>query len=476
MGSRTCMPTACNDGIDDDGDGKVDFPVEPGCASVDDNDETDDCPSGPNCPQCSNTIDDDANGSTDYPADTSCPSAAGAVERTCPLEQDAFVPITTATITDTLVGAHDDHDPSCGGDGGPDRQYALTIPALETLRVDTNGSTFDTVLSLMTAMCSEPSLTCDDDGGTGGGTSSIVQSNVAAGTYIVSVDAASSSTTLGDYNLHISGVLGAGASCEPADTLGGALACDPIAPCGGTAGSRVCTPAACNDGVDDDGDGNVDYPNDPGCDSILDNDETDSCPGAGCPACSNAIDDDTDAKTDFAMDPSCWAAAAPSEAFCALESDRTLLIVQPQTTGTTASGNNDFAHQSCQFSTNSDAALALVLPVPVATLQIDTNGSAISDTVLSVRDASCGNELACNDDGGTNLRSLISLTNVAAGTYSVIVDGYSSNNGPFVLNVHGTVATWHGLHVAAVRDRRARVPDELHVRNVSVTAQAVLAQ
>ena len=62
------------------------------------------------------------------------------------------------------------------------------------------------------------------------------------------------------------------------------------------------------------------------------------------------------------------------------------------------------------------------------------------DSVLSVRDATCGTELACNDDGGTSLRSLVNLTNVAAGTYSVIVDGYSSNNGPFLLNVHGTVA------------------------------------
>jgi hypothetical protein len=436
MGSRTCMPAACNDGIDNDGDGKVDFPAEPGCASLDDNDETDDCPSGPNCPQCSNAIDDDANGQTDYPTDTSCASAAGAVERTCPLEQDPLLSITTATVSDTLVGAHDDHDPSCGGGGGADRAYLLTVPALETLQLDTDGSAVDAVLSLMSATCNEPSLACNDDFGG----ASVVQNNVAAGTYIVAIDVWDSFTTPDTYDLHVSGVLAPGASCEPADTLGGAFTCDPLAPCAGTAGSMHCTPALCDDGLDNDGDGLIDYPNDPGCDSIVDNDETDSCPGAGCPVCANGVDDDSDTTTDFAADHSCWAASGTDEAFCPTETDRTQLIIAPQTFGTTVGGTNDFS-QSCQPTTNADTTLALVLPVPVDTLTIDTNGSELSDTVLSVRDSTCGNELSCNDDGGLDLRSKVTLHSVAAGTYSVIVDGYSSHVGAFVVHVAGTVAT-----------------------------------
>ncbi|NVB85062.1 MAG: hypothetical protein HOV81_42235 [Kofleriaceae bacterium] len=440
MGSRTCTEAACHDSIDSDGDGKPGFPLDPGCTSVNDNDETDDCPSGPNCPQCSNGIDDDASGQTDYPADPNCASASGALERTCPLEQDMFAPITMPSTTDTLVGAHDDHNPSCGGDGGPDRLYTLTIPALKTLRLDTNGSTFDTLLSLMGAACTEPSTQCDDNSGTTAGASSITRSNIAAGTYVVAVDAANTTTVLGNYTLHVSGVLNAGASCEPANTLGGALVCDVLSPCAGTAGSRICTPVACIDGNDNDGDGKTDFPNDPGCDSVLDNDEADACPGPGCPVCSNGADDDTDTKTDFPTDPSCWAASAPDEAFCTAETNRTLLVMTPQTTGTTVGATNDFNPQSCQSNTNNDVTLALVLPVPVASLSIDTNGSALSDTVLSVRDATCGNEIDCDDDGGTSLRSRITLTNVSPGTYSVIVDGYSTNTGEFVLNVSGTVA------------------------------------
>jgi hypothetical protein len=320
--------------------------------------------------------------------------------------------------------------------------YSLTIPAMKTLRIDTNGSSFDTLLSLMSALCTEPSIECDDDSGSGMNAPAIVRTNVAAGTYIVAVDAINSFATLGAYNVHVSGVMMPGASCEPADTLGGALVCDVNAPCGGPVGSRICTPVACIDGTDNDGDGKTDYPNDPGCDDMLDDDETDACPGAGCPVCANGADDDTDTKTDFPADPSCWAASAPSEAFCAPETNRTLLVMTPQTTGTTVGATNDFTSLSCQTRTNNDVTVALVLPVPVASLVIDTDGSALSDTVLSVRDANCANQIACDDDGGsTALRSRISLTNVAAGTYSVIVDGYDTNTGAFVLNVRGTVAS-----------------------------------
>jgi hypothetical protein len=439
-GSRTCAPAACNDGVDNDGDGKADFPLDPGCTSISDNDETDDCPGGPNCPQCSNGLDDDTDGQIDYPADTSCLSASGTIERMCPTEQDMLVPITTGTIMDTIVGAHDDHNPSCGSDGGADRLYSLTIPALKSLHIDTESSAFDTLLSLMTATCNEPSVECDDDDGSSSGASLIDRTTVAAGTYVVAVDAYSSTTTPDTYNLHVSGVLATGASCEPANTLGGALACDVSEPCSGPAGARHCTAPACSDGVDNDLDGKTDYPNDPGCDSPLDSDEIDTCPGAGCPVCANAADDDTDTKTDYPVDPSCWAASGTTEAFCPAESDRALLIVTPQTSGTTVGGTDDFDVQSCQSNTNNDATLALILPVPVDTLTIDTTGSALSDTVLSVRDATCGNELGCDDDSGGSFRSLITLSAVAAGTYAVIVDGYNSNIGAFVLNVHGTVA------------------------------------
>jgi outer membrane protein assembly factor BamB len=119
----------------------------------------------------------------------------------------------------------------------------------------------------------------------------------------------------------------------------------------GDAASRVpfdlvalCVPgttgcAACNDGLDDDGDGKIDFPADPGCTSAadvseraecedgIDNDhdgKTDWPADAGCrnrlpratesPACSNGVDDDGDGKIDFPADPSCTATWGESEA------------------------------------------------------------------------------------------------------------------------------------------------------------------
>jgi List-Bact-rpt repeat protein len=42
--------------------------------------------------------------------------------------------------------------------------------------------------------------------------------------------------------------------------------------------------AQCSDGIDNDGDGLIDYPSDPGCTGALDNDETESPPGPSPPA------------------------------------------------------------------------------------------------------------------------------------------------------------------------------------------------
>jgi hypothetical protein len=58
----------------------------------------------------------------------------------------------------------------------------------------------------------------------------------------------------------------------------------------------------CADGIDNDGDGLIDYPQDPGCDSARDNDETDPPPPAA--QCADGIDNDGDGKIDLA-DPGC---------------------------------------------------------------------------------------------------------------------------------------------------------------------------
>lgn len=69
---------ACDDGTDDDGDGRTDFPGDPGCTSQDDTSEL-------GAVQCDNGLDDDGNGHVDYrpdgSGDTGCESLTDDVER-----------------------------------------------------------------------------------------------------------------------------------------------------------------------------------------------------------------------------------------------------------------------------------------------------------------------------------------------------------------------------------------------------------
>jgi subtilase family protein len=81
---------ACSNNLDDDGDGKVDYPADPGCTGATDTNETD-APPPPPPPACSNGADDDGDGKVDYPADPGCTSSNDTDEF------DASVPPTTVS-------------------------------------------------------------------------------------------------------------------------------------------------------------------------------------------------------------------------------------------------------------------------------------------------------------------------------------------------------------------------------------------
>ena len=68
--------TACNDGVDNDLDGTIDYPADPGCTSLADDSERD-----LNGPVCDDTIDNDSDGLVDYPEDPGCISPFDEGER-----------------------------------------------------------------------------------------------------------------------------------------------------------------------------------------------------------------------------------------------------------------------------------------------------------------------------------------------------------------------------------------------------------
>ncbi|MGE3545423.1 MAG: hypothetical protein AB7L28_15905, partial [Kofleriaceae bacterium] len=426
-----CSKPMCDDGVDDDGMGDgADWPDDPGCTSKTDNDESDDCPGGPNCPECGNDVDDDGDMNTDYPADNTC-GAAGDASESC-LSSEGVTLITGPMTTGMTTGGTSDLMPACGSSvsSGPDRHYRLDIPAVSTLNLNLTAN-YDTVSVLLGSTCSGTPISCS-------GALNMAVTNLAAGTYYFIVDGYDNSD-FGTYTINLNGTIANGARCDGPLATSGALVCGPGHACKGPMNNKTCQPALCGDGIDNDGDMKADYPFDPGCTSIADDDETDDCPsGASCPVCGNGLDEDTDMTTDWPNDYGCASAAGGSEVFCMQETDGTALMTTAQVMGTTAAKTNNL-NPTCKASTAPDVTYALSLPVPVVTLVIDTIGSSY-DSILHIHDANCGPELACDDDAGGSLTSKVTMTNVAPGNYAIVVDGYNVNAGMFKLNVKGTVA------------------------------------
>lgn len=69
----------------------------------------------------------------------------------------------------------------------------------------------------------------------------------------------------------------------------------------------------CSDNQDNDGDGRVDYPNDPGCSSSTDNDEFNTIVVNPVYQCSDNQDNDSDGRVDYPNDPGCSSATDNDE-------------------------------------------------------------------------------------------------------------------------------------------------------------------
>ncbi|HEV8359354.1 MAG TPA: thrombospondin type 3 repeat-containing protein [Candidatus Thermoplasmatota archaeon] len=94
----------CNDNRDNDEDGLVDFPADPGCTSDNDNDETN--------PQCNDGEDNDGDNLTDFPADPGCSDAGDNDETNAPTQCSDGLD----NDDDTFVDFPADADCTNGGD------------------------------------------------------------------------------------------------------------------------------------------------------------------------------------------------------------------------------------------------------------------------------------------------------------------------------------------------------------------------
>jgi len=106
----------------------------------------------------------------------------------------------TGTIYGVSSFNSDRYQFSCGGDGAPDWAYSVTADFDGVYSFDTEGSSFDTVLGLMSADCSVE-LGCDDNSLVGN-LSRITQYLDAGQTVVIVVDGANPDAS-GGFHIHV---------------------------------------------------------------------------------------------------------------------------------------------------------------------------------------------------------------------------------------------------------------------------------
>jgi hypothetical protein len=181
-------------------------------------------------------MDNDADGHTDFATDLSCWAASGTSEAFCNTvaETDRALRITTPVTTGTTVGLHSNvAAESCQANAsGNDVALSISLPVpVTTITFDTNGSAFDTILSLRDNTCATE-IMCDDD--SGASTQSLItQTNLAAGDYALYLDGYNSGSGL--FTVNVQGLVANGAVCTSPLFASGVLSCTAPATC--TAGT-----------------------------------------------------------------------------------------------------------------------------------------------------------------------------------------------------------------------------------------------
>ena len=288
---------ACDDARDNDADGAADFPDDLGCSSLLDADETD--------PACGNRRDDDADGRIDWPADPGCESRRDLSEADPALvpacangrDDDGDALIDFGRDPECLQAAQNDERavPACLG------QPPITLlPGVTTFDGVTNGNDFqgtcggvrgtDTLFAFVADVPQDVVFSTANDATLIDTVLYLRRSCDAAQTEIACHDDVSAQDPLSTLSVRLEA--GTYFLVVDAKVGGGAFRL--------TVNSTL-RPPGCGDGADNDTDGRVDLL-DPGCTGLDDQGEADPAQPA---ACANTRDDDADGQIDFPFDAGC---------------------------------------------------------------------------------------------------------------------------------------------------------------------------
>jgi hypothetical protein len=226
--------------------------------------------------------------------------------------------------------------------------------------------------------------------------------------------------------------LGVGALCDPTSTT---LTCATNRCWDNGASEFRCAATACSDGVDNDGDGKIDYPADPGCNSYASDDETDPMPPS---TCSDSIDNDTSGSIDWLGDRSCFAASANTEGFCrgaSVAADLTGMSLPIMVAGTT-SGGSTVINAYCSYSSSPELAYSWTVPEAGRyRVQMQALASGFVPTLNVWKGGACsGAPLSCTYDYWS-YRPSAEFDAAAGDVMALVADGYNGRSGPFTLTI-----------------------------------------
>ncbi len=223
IGSTVIPPVtyACSDGLDNDSDGLIDYPADPGCTGPTDNDEYNYIP--PVVYACSDGHDNDYDGLTDYPNDPGC---------TGPTDNDEYNVIIPPVTS-------------------------LTVTTVAPSNITTNSAELNGYLTLSNTTAVSRYFKWGTSSTNLYSTLSVPGSQNYPGSFSSSLNGLSPNTT---YYFKAYAVNSAGTTVPASNTLQFSTNSIPVV-------------YACSDGHDNDSDGLTDYPADPGCTGPTDNDE-----------------------------------------------------------------------------------------------------------------------------------------------------------------------------------------------------------
>lgn len=399
-------PPQCGNGLDDDADGTTDYPEDPGCAGVGDGDEAD----PPVAPACADGRDNDRDGAIDYPADTGCTSAADGTELgSCGAVYDVVDLVPGREFRGNTNGGPFQAEGSCGGRGSAEVVFGLRIDepveAIEftTIHPDTG---VETVLYLRRDCL---------DGGTEVACQRETLGDGAFGNRLV-VQA----PARGDYYLFVDGATGASGPFVLT--------------------ANIVPRPECRNGVDDDRDGRIDYPAEPGCTDPDDPSEQDPVPP---PACADDDDNDGDGLVDYPLDVGCFAASDNDEVDVCGQGVRVLDFPLDRgfVLGDSSEGTNRLGG-SCGGQNAPELIYRYALRHNANLTFSIKHDETIANSLLYVRAGDCTSaqaELGCAglaaDPRGGAGNGQVDIDRAAPGDYYVVVDNTFGLGGAFKLSV-----------------------------------------